>query len=191
MTKSTTNGTLTDDEQSTLDVQATKDNLFVTSKKVVIRYEGVSPFKLQLLQKAVPIPDPPTYVVTTATGKKETFFMDAESAPTLEYGRETLAKYNLDKRKAQTEQESVGMKGLVMFGCRVIDWGESAGWEEEYEILGIPIPEKPKEKECFYLMNELTGNEVMFLMQTVMALSGATEEKVREAEDTFRPKVLS
>lgn len=196
MTKSTTNGTPTEDEQVSpevlfSDVQATKDNLFVTSKKVVVRYQGISPFKLQLSQKSVVIPEPPTYTVTTATGKKETFFMDEEAAPTLEYGKQILANYNRDKLKAMEEQNEKGIKAIFMLGCRVIDWGESVGWEEEYEILGYPIPEKPREKECFYLQHELTGKEITELMKLVMSQSGATEETIKSAESSFRPETLS
>lgn len=171
------------------DVQATQDNLFTTTKGVVVQCTGISPFKLQMVQKSVPIPEPPRYTVKTAFGKEESFFLDAVSAPTFEYGQQVWDTYQRDRLKAMELQNDVSMKAIFGMGCKVLDWGKSAGWEDDYEPLGISLPDKPKALETFYLMNELTGSEITELTNKIMLLSGATEEDVKKAEATFRPDV--
>lgn len=189
MTKEQTiEGEITGDVISVIkeDVATTQDNLFKTSKGVVIEYKGISPFKLQLLQGQTVVPDKPTYTVTTATGKKETFYIDEEVAPTIDFGKQIWNTYQENRIKALETQNTKVTEAIFRMGAKIISWGNVEGWQEDYVDLGITLPEKPRDLEVFYLKNELTGTEITTLLNSIMKLSGVSEDDIKKAEETFR-----
>lgn len=171
------------------DVATVQDDLYETSKGAVIRYQGISPFKLQLVQGLVLLPEKPTYTIKTATGKSETFFLDEEVAPTIEYGLQIWRTYLENKQSALDLQNKRSTEAIFRMGCKIVSWGNVGSWKEDYLDLGIPLPEKERDLEVFYLQNELNGKEIQELLGLVMKQSGASEEDVKKAEETFRGEV--
>ena len=172
------------------DVETTENDLFTTSKGVVIKVQGINPMKLQLAQQSVKIPAKPTYDVVTATGKKETFDLDEESADSVEYGMQYLKRWETQRREKMDEQNNASIRAIFKLGCRIINWGDQvSGWEEDYAELGVEIPEKQRDREVFYLMHELSGKEFTDLLNRVMLKSGASEDDIKKAEESFRGPV--
>lgn len=174
------------EETNPNDIATVVDNIVTTSKGVIIRCSGVSPMLLQKAQSKVKLPEDLMYTVELPGGKTQSFKWDEKVATEVEYGQQIWNTHQDKIREAMAQQNDNAVKAILLFGAEIIDWGKESNWERKFRIMGFDVPEDELEKSTFYLMNNISGDELTEIINKVMLQSGATEEDIKKAEATFR-----
>lgn len=170
------------------DPATTVDKVYVSVNGDKILLRSVAPFLLQRAQNKIKLPKPPRYDVKTAGGRIESYYLDEKAAEEVDHGTQLWNTHQEDKREAEAERNNVIVTTIFAFGVESVEYSRT-DWERPYRLVGDTVPADPDEKMLFYLLNELMTEDVTVMLNRIMRLSGVTEEKVKEAEDSFRGEV--
>jgi hypothetical protein len=134
--------------------------------------------------------DPPTYTVTTAVGEVETHIYDAESADTPE-AKAAYEAYLKATEELSEEQNKRLTRALFRRGVKVD--AIPAGWAEELAEDGVIISADPVEQKLEYIQMELlkTAKDIQgaIMAITELSMTGASQEDLKAAQDSFRGRV--
>jgi hypothetical protein len=171
--------------------EAEVQELRTTSGHTII-IKPLSPFLLDKLNTAFPVPDPPTYEIETATGDIETHFHDEESLETGE-DREAWEAYNVEFNRIAQEKNDASIKVFIDQGVILPDEiaPEIEHWKDLLISCGIPVPKSEIDQKVEFVKDIVLTNpdDIMLVMSEVVKLSGVSEKLVRQAEDSFRDQV--
>lgn len=151
-----------------------------------IKLRDVDPLFIQTVINSVQFPKRPTYTVTLASGREESYPMDeqvAEQSPELE---PQWKAYVQGTQQAEAEQMKRMTRAIILDGTVIPDTWEDRAWERRMKIVGIDIPDDPEERWVMYLESKMTTAESVALTGKIMRRTGVPEEFVTAAEDSFR-----
>ncbi len=144
----------------------------------------VSPTMVQKVISAVKTVKRPTYETRTFSGRVEIHPMDKLVAEQTPGYQGVWEQYLEDKAEVDAERNERLATLLLSRGTRYNV--PTDGWEEEHEALGLVVPTEPNVKRAHYLAVELDPDDLNDLVKEVLRLTGITEEKIKEAEASFR-----
>lgn len=166
-----------------------KSILYTTSSGEEVILQPVSPFALDNAVLAFPLPDPPTYEVETATGEIE---IHEHDETTLESDEDHIIwdEYQHALKEANDKSSDASLKLIILRGIVLTESqnGAMQNWEEELTFLGMSIPETKSQKRFMFVQEIILSNtdDLAEIMSLIIGMSGADEEMVREAEESFR-----
>ena len=143
----------------------------------------VSPSLVQKVIQSVKNVKRPTYETRTFSGRVEVHPMDEVVAQQTPGYQGVWDQYIEDKAEMEAERNERLATVLLSRGTK---YDLPTGWEEEHEALGLVIPVEPNAKRAHYLAVELDPEDLNDLVKEVLRLTGITEEKIKEAEASFR-----
>lgn len=143
----------------------------------------VSPSLVQKVIQSVKLPRRPTYETRTFSGRVEVHPMDELVAQQTPGYQGLWDQYVEDKNEAEAERNERLATVLLSRGTR---YTLPTGWEEEHEALGLVLPTEPNARRAHYLSVEMDPADLNDLVKEVLRLTGITEEKIKEAEASFR-----
>lgn len=164
-----------------------KNGVF-TATEGKMRGERIEVFKVSpsLVQKVIASVKPvkrPTYETKTFSGRVEVHPMDELVAQQTPGYQGMWDQYLEDKAEMEAERNERLATVLLSRGTR---YALPTGWEEEHEALGLVIPSEPNARRAHYLAVELDPDDLNDLVREILRLTGITEEKIKEAEASFR-----
>lgn len=159
-----------------------------TASEGRMKGERIEVFKVSpsLVQKVISSVKPvkrPTYETKTFSGRVEVHPMDEVVAEQTPGYQGVWDQYIEDKAEVEAERNERLATVLLSRGTR---YSLPSGWEEEHEALGLIIPTEPNAKRAHYLAVELDPEDLNDLVKEILRLTGITEEKIKEAEASFR-----
>ena len=157
---------------------------YIASDGLVLTLNPVKQLMLQKVMNSVKFPEIPTYETTTLSGRVELHPMDEESAEQTEGGLEIWEKYVEEEQAANILQNDKVLKTVLITAVDV-DLPEDDDWLYELEIIGIDQTPGESGKKLDYLYLHLDQEDLQEILTITMKLSGATEEAIQEAEDSF------
>lgn len=143
----------------------------------------VSPTLVQKVIMSVKVPRRPTYETRTFSGRVEVHPMDEVVAQQTPGYQGVWDQYVEDKAEAEAERNERLATVLLSRGTK---YKLPEGWEAEHEALGVVIPVEPNARRAHYLSVELDPPDLNDLVKIILALTGITEDKIKEAEANFR-----
>lgn len=143
----------------------------------------VSPSLVQKVIQSVKTVKRPTYETRTFSGRVEVHPMDEVVAQQTPGYQGVWDQYLEDKAEMEAERNERLATVLLSRGTK---YALPTGWEEEHEALGITVPTEPNAKRAHYLAVELDPEDLNDLVKEILRLTGITEEKIKEAEASFR-----
>ena len=143
----------------------------------------VSPTLVQKVIQSVKMPRRPTYETRTFSGRVEVHPMDEIVAQQTPGYQGLWDQYIEDKNEVEAERNERLATVLLSRGTR---YKTPEGWEEEHAALGVVVPTEPNAKRAHYLAVEMDPADLNDLVKEILRLTGITEEKIKEAEASFR-----
>lgn len=143
----------------------------------------VSPSLVQKVISSVKTVKRPTYETKTFSGRVEVHPMDEVVAQQTPGYQGVWDQYVEDKAEMEAERNERLATVLLSRGTR---YDLPSGWEEEHEALGLVIPTEPNARRAHYLAVELDPEDLNDLVKEILRLTGITEERIKEAEASFR-----
>lgn len=135
-------------------------------------------------------PEAPTYVMETATGRKEERPHDETTLET----DEEKASWAAYKQEAEAWEEEKNRRTLraIQLQCIVPANPDDEEWVERQKFLQMDVPENKYERHLYWIETEFIGdeNDIMACMTIPMQLvSGASDEEMATAEKLFRDSI--
>jgi len=139
--------------------------------------------QLDLLREG--LPEAPTYTITYPGGEEEKVPHDPTTLDTPEE-RESWLRFVEKFQEASTEMTTRWVKAVVLL-C-ILDLEYPEGWKDDFEYLGIEIPEDEREQRIFFINNILlpTEEDKELFAQTVVTISTVRREDLALAKAEFR-----
>lgn len=154
---------------------------------LVVKIHAVSPILIQKVSARYQSPKRPTYEAQTVGGNVELHPMDEQSARETPGGLAVWKNYLEEKERAESQQNAAVTQFILAKGTKM-DQLPDDGWEEMQELFGVEIPTNPDLRRAHYLSTELGPDEMKYLIEQIMALSGVSQTAIDEAENSFRPQ---
>jgi len=166
---------------------------WTSSSGLTVTLKRPNAMEVQRIQGMVKMPDPPTYVTTTISGRKETHIMDAEAAEQTEGGKEILAKYEAAVEAAETERSILIINYIFLKVIEVDLPDADSEWDADMAAIGIAADTRsPQERKIDYLYSAIPMDDIPGLTEKVLSLiPGAKEETITGAVDSFPDQVHS
>lgn len=166
---------------------------FVTARGKVIHLLPVSPYTLDDIGKSVGYPEQPKYEIHTEI-VDETHLMDETCLEVPGDPEETLRRQRVwaEYQRARSVTESILTNKLlevIVSESVILDDDEPSGeWINRRKRIFGNVPDDPIDLKVYYVLRELvrTPSEVEAFITRVLRLSEIDEEKLLQAEASFR-----
>lgn len=163
-----------------------------TASGHTIQIKPLSPFLLDKLNTAFPVPEPPTYEIETASGDIEIHVHDEETLETDE-DKQAWEEYSIEFNRVAKEKNDASIRIFIDQGVTLPEeiLPEIEHWKELLVSCGMPVPESAIDQKVEFVKDIILTNpdDIMLVMSEVVKLSGVSEKLVRQAEDSFRDQV--
>lgn len=170
------------------DTGKVRDGVFTATEGAMkgarIEVFKVSPTLVQKVIQSVKLPKRPTYETRTFSGRVEVHPMDEVVAQQTPGYQGLWDQYVEDKAQAEADRNERLASVLLSRGTRYTL--PDTGWVDEHEAMGLEVPTEPNMRRAHYLAVELDPEDLNDLVKEILRLTGITEERIKEAEDSFR-----
>lgn len=175
---------------------------FINSKNKFIPVGAVSETLIEMAKKTVEVSfekrgariTPPTYTITTASGATQEIAHDETTIETDEE-RQAWDEYVSNLRLIEIEKQRKQMQ--IYMNALQVELPDDDSWEVfQTEILGIDVPQEPREKLQHYIETEIliTPADAIDMIEAITKATykGVVEESAVEAAmESFRRNLLN
>jgi hypothetical protein len=167
-------------------------DVFTTSHGYKLHIHSIPQMLIDKVRNSVQMPDPPTYDATLASGEVIKLPHDLTTLET-DDEKYLWQQYEASVKEAQKLSSKRMTDTLILKGIEKIDLPEDNTWREDQEYLGIVIPTNERELYVHYVSTEIlyTAEDFYNLSEMIMRSTGVSEEKLAEAQASFRSQMAS
>lgn len=171
-------------------VHIPENMVFVNSAGQPFVIQGLPPLLMADISANVALPKVPTYTVTTASGDVEVHNHDETTLVTQE-DKDAWSKYLLELARVNAKVSDQMLTCILLEGVVVTDDTDISRWEKRRRMVGLPVPEDIEERMLAYKRTMVIRctEDIARLMDSVMALTGISEEELEKTKATFQDKV--
>jgi hypothetical protein len=172
--------------QDSAKMSTVREAIFTNSVGETFVLHGLPPLAIPKLAEGIKFPTKPTYTITTATGDIETHEHDATSLSSDE-DKKAWAEYISKDAMADAELSSKMLTYVLVEGIVIDEIPNLDRWLKRQKLVGIEVPEDTEERILLYKQTAVirSTDDIQNIMQTVMNLTGVSEEAIAMARSSF------
>lgn len=166
---------------------------YKTASGFHIKIHGLPPLLVPMLSSSVDYPMKPTYSITTVDGRVEVHEHDEKSIETATpEEKDAWVRYLREDEEADGRQAEIMMNAVIMEAIDVdFTPEELESWRKRQKLIGIRLPDDPEELLFAFKKGKVLGstNDIKFVMDMSMRLTGVDEETVEAVKSSFPDQV--